>query len=140
MRLPFHDLPTCYEADFIIDPAIMRRFTVCRLLREAEAKLRYFVHAHFDREVRGLRWRPKTGLGKVAPEIVTAACQEKVDLIVMGKRKRRLLQRFLSRSVSEAVSRTAPCPVLTVCPPQIIRPWSGRPVRALSEVFQGSEA
>ena len=137
---PLHELTTYCETHLIIDTRYIRSFTVDGLQRETESRLCHFVRAHFDSEINKLKWKPKVGLGKVAREIVAAACQEEVDLIVMGKRKRRLFQRFLSRSVSEAVSHSAPCPVLTVCPPQIIRPWRGKSVPVIGGVLQGSEA
>lgn len=52
--------------------------------------------------------------GEPVAEIVKTAVHVKADLIVMGRRKRRGLQRLLARSVTEAVVRHAPCPVLIV--------------------------
>jgi len=46
--------------------------------------------------------------------IVSYAEQKEIDLVVMGTRERRGLQRLLIGSVTEEVLRTAPCPVLTV--------------------------
>jgi len=58
------------------------------------------------------RWRVSTG----APfeEIVKAAKEEQVDMIVLGTHGRGGLNRLLLGSVAERVIRTAPCPVLTV--------------------------
>ena len=47
-------------------------------------------------------------------EIVTAAKNEKADLIVMGTHGRTGLSHILVGSVAEKVVRKAPCPVLTV--------------------------
>jgi nucleotide-binding universal stress UspA family protein len=52
--------------------------------------------------------------GKPADEIVRCAEEEGVDMIVMGTHGRRGLSRLLMGSVSEAVVRRAPCPVLTI--------------------------
>ncbi len=52
--------------------------------------------------------------GKPADEIVRCAEEEGVDMIVMGTHGRRGLSRLLMGSVSEAVIRRAPCPVLTI--------------------------
>jgi len=116
------------------------RFTVDQLLRDATSKVRHFIHANFGDEIARIQWKPKAGLGKVAREIVAAACQEEADLIVMAKKKKRPLSCILSRSVSEAVSRQAPCPVVSVSPPQIQRPWGGWRVPLIGGAMQGSEA
>lgn len=52
--------------------------------------------------------------GDVRDEILSAAKQEGADLIVMGTHGRRGLARALLGSVTEAIVRTAECPVLTV--------------------------
>jgi universal stress protein A len=52
--------------------------------------------------------------GEPVAEIVKTAAHVKADLIVMGRRKRCGLQRLLARSVTEAVVRHGPCPVLIV--------------------------
>jgi hypothetical protein len=82
----------------------------------------------------------KIGLGKIAKEVVAAAVQEEADLIVMAKRKRGPLSRLFSRSISEAVSRKASCPVLSICPLQIIRPWRKDRAGVGARILQGSEA
>jgi nucleotide-binding universal stress UspA family protein len=102
--------------------------------------VRHFIHANFGDDVTRVQCKLKIGLGKVAKEIVTAACQEEADLIVMAKKKKRPLSRLLSRSISEAVGRQAPCPVLSVSPPQIQRLWRGWRAPLIGGVVQGSEA
>ena len=47
-------------------------------------------------------------------EIIQAAKEEKVDLIIMGTHGRTGLEHVLVGSVAEKVVRKAPCPVLTV--------------------------
>lgn len=47
-------------------------------------------------------------------QLVAYVEEEDVDLVVMGTHGRRGIQRMLLGSVTEAVVRTAPCPVLTV--------------------------
>jgi len=128
------------EVDPLFGRNCVPRFTVDQLMREGESKLIHFIHAHLGDEFRGLRWKPKISLGKPAKEIVTAACQEEADLIVMAKKKKRPLSRLLSRSISEAVSRQAYCPVVSVSPPQTQRLWRGWRVPLIGGVVQGSEA
>jgi nucleotide-binding universal stress UspA family protein len=84
----------------------------------------------------GVAWKPKVALGKVADEIVAAAIQEEVDLIVMARRERGVLARTLRRSISEAVTRNAPCPVLSIYPTQVIRPPQGWRVPMLGEIAE----
>jgi nucleotide-binding universal stress UspA family protein len=138
--IPVYELAYSCEPNPFLGGSSVPRFTVDQLLRDAASKVSHFVHGNFGNEINGLKWRPKIGLGKIANEIVTAACQEEADLIVMAKRKRGLVGRLLSRSISEAVSREAPCPVLSVCPPQIVRPWRGRQIPLVGKVLRGSEA
>ena len=53
-------------------------------------------------------------LGRIAPEIVSYAARNDVDMIVMGTRGRTSVSRALLGSVAAAVVRRAACPVLTV--------------------------
>ena len=62
-------------------------------------------------DVRFLVWT-----GDVAESILDAAASESVDLVVLGSHGRGRLGRLLLGSVSEAVTRRAPCPVLVVRP------------------------
>ena len=137
---PVEPLVHDYEVNLFLERNLIPKFTVDQVLRQATSKLGYFVQGNFGNKVSGLKWKLAVGLGKVAKEIVTAACQEEADLIVMARRKRGMLGRLLSRSISEAVSREAPCPVLSICPPQIVRSWRGRRVPLIGGVMQGSEA
>lgn len=137
---PYRLLTSPCEVDALVGRNCVPRFTVDQLFREAALKVSHYIHARFGNETCGLKWKPKIGLGKIAKEIVSAACQEEADLIVMAKRKRGRVGRILSRSISEAVSRRAPCPVLSVCPPKILRPWQGTRLPSSRRVLQGSEA
>jgi nucleotide-binding universal stress UspA family protein len=53
-------------------------------------------------------------MGMVALEIVALAKELEVDLIVMGCRGHRGIRRAIEGSISDAVIRRAPCPVLVV--------------------------
>jgi len=44
----------------------------------------------------GVAWKPRVAVGRVAEEIVIAALQEELDLIVMEKRRRPLLARVFT--------------------------------------------
>ena len=74
--------------------------------------------------LRKLSWRVKVAggdvagthlrMGEVGLEIVSLAKKLGADLIVMGCRGRRGIRRAVGGSVSDAVIRNAPCPVLVV--------------------------
>ena len=93
---------------------LLSKFKTDQLLKEAESRVRQFVCATFGAESSGVAWNPRAGLGGAAEEIVVAAIQEDVDLIVLSRRKKSTLTRFFTRSIAETVSRNAPCPVLSI--------------------------
>ena len=74
--------------------------------------------------LRELSWRVKVvggtvagthlRMGQVALEIVALAKELQADLIVMGCRGHRGIRRAIEGSISDAVIRHAPCPVLVV--------------------------
>jgi nucleotide-binding universal stress UspA family protein len=116
------------------------KFTIDDLFSTAAGRVQNLVHDNFGAAVFGLPWKVTVSLGNIPGEIVAAAVGEKADLIVMAKRKRGVLVRLFTRSVSEAVSELAPCPVLSLCPPQITQqPLSGSG-RGVLGVLRGSEA
>lgn len=93
---------------------LLSKFKTDQLLTEAEYRVRQFVCATFGAESSGVAWKPRAGLGRAAEEIVVAAIQEDVDLIVLSRRKKSALTRFFTRRIAETVSRNAPCPVLSI--------------------------
>ena len=62
------------------------------------------VHAPFD----------------VADAILDAASKEKIDLLILGTRRKKAFDRLRLGSVSEAVLRRAEIDILVVPPPEII--------------------
>jgi hypothetical protein len=90
------------------------KFSTDRLLAEGECKVKNFVRQRLRVEANGVAWKARVALGRAADEIITAALQEEVDLIVMERRRRSLLARALTRGILERVNREAPCPVLSV--------------------------
>jgi nucleotide-binding universal stress UspA family protein len=62
------------------------------------------------------RATPLADAGDPQATIIDQAVSKKADLIVMGTHGRRGFKRLLLGSVTEAVLREAPCPVLTVPP------------------------
>ena len=69
-------------------------------------------------------------MGDPADEIIKAATDEGVDLIVLGTHGRSGLARFLMGSVAEHVVRKATCPVLTVKHPAAKKKNKATPVLA----------
>jgi nucleotide-binding universal stress UspA family protein len=117
---------------------LVPKFKVDHILAEAESKLRNFVRATFEIDSIGVAWKTRVGLGDVAEEIVVAAAQEEVDLIVLARTEKGTLARLFSRSISEAVSNSATCPVLTIDAAQSIRHSRGWRALAFREILQSS--
>lgn len=69
-----------------------------------------------------LDWEPLIAHGEAATEIVRLAAERRADLIVMRSRRRPHAAALLG-STAEAVSRSAPCPVLITHPGE--REWAG---------------
>jgi hypothetical protein len=82
----------------------------------------------------GVEWKPRITLGRVSEEILLAAFQQEVDLIVLARRKGRKLTRLFTRSISETVSKNAPCPVLSIDATQFVRLSLARRVPLLGEI------
>jgi len=117
---------------------LLSKFKTDQLLKEAECRVRQFVCATFGAESSGVAWNPRAGLGGAAEEIVVAAIQEDVDLIVLSRRKKSTLTRFFTRSIAETVSRNAPCPVLSIEAHQSTRPapvWRVPVLGETAEIF-----
>jgi nucleotide-binding universal stress UspA family protein len=72
--------------------------------------------------------------GLTAPQIVTYANEQAIDLIVMGTHGRRGVAHLLLGSVAEHVVRTAACPVLTVRDPGTRQRAQGEPVTGIEKV------
>jgi nucleotide-binding universal stress UspA family protein len=82
------------------------------LVRDATERLRGIVPSDATNVVADVR------AGNPAREIVAAARELGVDVIVMGTHGRTGLSHALMGSVAERVVRLAPCPVLTLRAPE----------------------
>jgi nucleotide-binding universal stress UspA family protein len=114
------------------------RFKMQQILADAERKVKSFVEAKFKAEASGIALRPRVGLGKASEEIIAAAFQEEVDLIVMARGNRSMVARLLRSSITESVSRGAPCPVLSIDTTQFVGRSVGWRVPLLRQFFQTS--
>ena len=113
-------------------------FSIGKLLAQKTSQLNQFVQHNFGGQMRQLRWHADVSLGKVSSEIVRVAAQEDVDLIIVAKGKRRTMSQFLTRSISESISRKVRCPVVCISPPSEASPWRGRTWPVFSNVSQVS--
>jgi nucleotide-binding universal stress UspA family protein len=84
---------------------------------KAEAEQQLTVHAETLRR-RGLEVEPLVREGYPATVIIEEACTQQADLIVIGTHGHTGLKHMLLGSIAERVVQKAPCPVLTVKPPE----------------------
>ncbi len=82
-----------------------------RMRKEGEDALDYVITRAREK---GVSLNAKIVRGYPADEIIKAATAEGADLVVVGSLGRTGIGRMLLGSVSEAVVRNAPCPVLVV--------------------------
>jgi nucleotide-binding universal stress UspA family protein len=101
------------------------------LREEIYERLRVFSKPATDA---GLKTRLVLVEGNPADEILTAARDHRIDLIVMGSHGRRGFQRFVLGSHAERVLRMAPCPVLTIAGPKGPRAREPQGAVALREI------
>jgi nucleotide-binding universal stress UspA family protein len=129
-------LPCELEAYYYQWEQCLARFKVDQLIVDAERRVRNFVGTRFGAESDSVVWKPRAALGEVAEEIVRAAFQEEVDLIVMDRCKRSGLARLFRPSIPEAVGRRAPCPVLSIDTTQFVSSSRARRLPLLRGLFQ----
>ena len=135
-RFPPVPLAAYWELDALpLDGRIYAPPTVDQIMRRAKARLDAFVNTLVNS-----RCQTRVALGKPAEEIITMALHERADLIIMAKRHMGAIRRLISPSTSEQVSRKAPCPVLSICPPKIQRPLLPKAHPAVSGSFAGAQA
>jgi nucleotide-binding universal stress UspA family protein len=130
-------LPCELEAFYQWEQCVAR-FKLDQLMVDAEHRVRNFVGARFGHESDCVAWKPRVGLGEVAEEIVRAALQEEVDLIVMARCKRSAFARLFGRSIPEEVSTRAPCPVLSIDTTQFVSSSRARRLPVLRGLVQSS--
>jgi len=107
-------------------------------LADAESQIVSQIQSCLNRASPPMPWRLIITLGDVCHEIIRIARAENIGLIVMAKKDRSFLGRLIHPSVSERVSREAPCPVLSLRPTQK-SPWAhGAPWPVFPSVVQES--
>ena len=115
---------------------IVYRLRLDQLLADAERQVTSFFERTFGAECDGVVWKPRAALGYPVEEIVRAALQEEADLIVMARCKRTMLARVFRPSISEAVARTASCPVVSIDANQLVSAPRGWRLPVLNRALQ----
>ncbi len=87
------------------------------MTEEQTAREEHLTKVTNELKASGFDVEPVFVLGKPYMEIVKAATEFDVDLIVIASHGRSGISHLLLGSVAEKVVRLAPCPVLTVKPP-----------------------
>jgi universal stress protein A len=116
------------------------KWEVDRIVREAALDLNRFLEKYREELRRVPLARRRVVVGGVVDKIVEVAWEEGTDLIVMSPRAHGSLRRFFLGSVTDKVTRRAPCPVLSICSTQIARRPRGRHMPLIGGILQGSEA
>jgi nucleotide-binding universal stress UspA family protein len=116
------------------------RWEADKILKEAALDLTVFLEKHTDELRRVPTGKKRVVLGRVVEKIVDVAAEEAADLIVMSPRAHGAFRRFFLGSVTDKVTRRAPCPVLSVRSRQIERRSSGKRAPFIGGILQGSEA
>ncbi|HKY09281.1 MAG TPA: universal stress protein [Candidatus Binatia bacterium] len=119
--------PSAWEF-YADDPPLSHRngapLPVDRVLAEKSIDLNRFLEPSMPDLRRTAQATKRVVLGSVPEQIAAVAKETSIDLIVMSPRGRGL-RRTLFGSVTDIVTRTSPCPVLTLAPPQPSNRWRG---------------
>ena len=114
--------------EFYVDDRPMSGFhgkpwPVDRLLAEKNLDLNNFLEPSMA-ELKNITSATKrVALGPVPQQIAAVASENNADLIVMSPRHRRGLRHMFFGSITDTVTRTSPCPVLSLAPVQPSAPW-----------------
>jgi nucleotide-binding universal stress UspA family protein len=90
------------------------RWEVDRLVRESLLDLNRYLEPAIVEITRLPQFRRRVVLGDAATKIVDIANLEESDLIVLSPRPHGALRRLFFGSVTDKVTRAAPCPVLSI--------------------------
>jgi nucleotide-binding universal stress UspA family protein len=99
-----------------------------RVLAEKSLELSRFLEPSMADLKRTPTATKRVTLGAVPEQIAAVAEEIHADLIVMSPRRRRGFRHALFGSVTDTVTRTSPCPVLSLAPVRPSKPWRGEHV------------
>jgi nucleotide-binding universal stress UspA family protein len=120
----FRAWEVCDEATFFSPRVTI--WEADRVVREDTLDLNQFLEGHREELCRIPTVRKRVVLGEVVDKIIDIAEEEQVDLIVMSPRPHGAIRRFFLGSITDRVTREAPCPVLSVSVPRQARRWKGK--------------
>ena len=101
----------------------VRPLLLQKTLAHSRARLAEFLAAHFGLS----NLEQEVELGTPEERIVDKAAREKFDLIVISTHGRTGLAHVLMGSVTEAIIRRAPCPVISIRPEAEAKPLGENP-------------
>lgn len=102
-----------------------KAWTADRVLAEASLDLSRFLESSMHDLKKATGASKRVVIGPVPERIAAVAEEEKTDLIIMSPRRRRGLRHFLFGSITDALMRISPCPVLSIAPMLPSAPWRG---------------
>jgi nucleotide-binding universal stress UspA family protein len=115
-----------YSEEFVFLDRAGKTWPGDRVLAEANLDLNHFLDQHLEILKPIPLVTKRVVFGPVARRIVTIAAEEQADLIVLSPRRHYGLHRLFAGSITTAVTRLSPCPVLVVTSPLPSRLWRGR--------------
>jgi nucleotide-binding universal stress UspA family protein len=115
------------------------RWEVDRVMRESMLDLHRFLESSLGDSMSKSTIMRKIVLGDAVTKIIDVAIAEESDLIVLSPRRRGALGRFFFGSVTDKVTRLAPCPVLSVAAAERPRTPRGKEAPALRQLRHGVE-
>jgi nucleotide-binding universal stress UspA family protein len=114
-----------YADDLPLPGSNGKPWPVHRVLAEKSLDLNNFLEPSMPDLKKVPNTAKRVTLGSVPQQIAAVAKENSADLIVMSPRHRRGLRHLLFGSVTDTVTRTSPCPVLSLAPVQPSAPWRG---------------
>lgn len=109
--------------EWVLAGNIGKSWPLDRVLAEASLDLSRFLEPSLPALKQTAGATRRVVLGAVAPQIVAVAEEEKADLIIMSPRRRRGLRNVFHAGITEQISRSSPCPVLSIAAPLPTAPW-----------------
>lgn len=115
------------------------RWEVDRVVRESLLDLNRYLEPAIG-EIRLLpNFRRRVILGDAASRIVETARTEESDLIVLSPRPHSALRRLFCGSVTDTVTRFAPCPVLSISQTERSQRPHGKPIPVVGGLLAALE-
>lgn len=114
-----------YSDDLPLPGSNGKLWPIDRVLAEKSLDLNNFLEPSMPDLKKVPNPTKRVTLGSVPQQIAAVAKDNSVDLIVMSPRRRRGLRHLLLGSVTDTLTRTSPCPVLSLAPVQPSAPWRG---------------